>query len=102
MTPETPIVVPLTLLVIVDNSPDAEDDLHVMHGEVHAEPEGAVWRGVEGRWIPLAPDWRLDLKSVPGGFGDMFSDALHFLPVVIQRLPDNDTGGTPLGWKLPT
>ncbi len=104
MIPETTIWVPFALLVIVDNSPDAEDDLYVMHGEVHAEPEGAVWHGVENRWLPLDPDWRLELKPVPEGFADMymFSDALQFLPVVIQRLSDSDTGGTPLGWKLPT
>ena len=99
MTPEISVPVPLALLVIVDNSPDAEDNIYVMHGEVHAEPEGAVWHGAEGRFFPLDSDWPSRLKPVSDSLRELFSDAPEFLTVVIRSLAYADSEVIPLGWN---
>lgn len=92
---------PLTVLLIVDNAPDAEDDLYALRGEVHQEDGEEVWRGEDGRWIPLDLDWRERRREVTEGVRELLGPAFHFLPVVVRPLPDDLTNGVPLGWQIP-
>lgn len=101
MNPDTYTEESLSLLVIVDHAPDAEDELYVLHGQVSETPDAVIWRGSEGRVMPLNPDWRMRLRPVTEGLREMFAGAPHFLPVVIRKLADDDAGGIPLGWRLP-
>lgn len=92
---------PLTLLVIVDNAPDAPDDLFIWHGQAGLQGAEPRWAGAEGRWMPLAHDWRERCKPVPAGLKEMFGGASRFLPMVVRNLPKGETGFLPLGWRLP-
>ena len=93
----------MTLFLIVDNSPQAEDDFYVLAGEVWQEEDQEVWRDAEGRWIPLRPQWRENVRPVTPEVADILGSdsAPHFLPLVIRSLPENGSEGSPLGWKLP-
>ncbi|WP_180970033.1 hypothetical protein [Deinococcus planocerae] len=91
----------LTVFLIVDNEPDAEDDFYALTGVVEREGEEEVWRGQEGRWLPLDPDWRQRRREVTEDVRDLLGPADYFLPVVVRPLPDGLLDGVPLGWKLP-
>lgn len=92
---------PLTIFLIVDNAPDAEDDCYALSGAVYAEGGQEVWRDQEGRWIPLDDDWRGRRREVKPEVAHLLGPAAHFLPVVVRPLPGGDLDGVPLGWKLP-
>lgn len=92
---------PLTIFLIVDNAPDAEDDCYALSGAVYAEGGQEVWRDQEGRWIPLDDDWRERRREVKAEVADILGPAPHFLPVVVRPLPGEDPEAAPLGWKLP-
>lgn len=91
----------LTVFLIVDNAPDAENDFYALPDRVEREGEKEVWHGEEGRWLPLDPDWRERRREVTVGVRDLLGPADHFLPVVARPLPDDTLDGVPLGWKLP-
>lgn len=91
----------LTVLLVVDNAPDAEDDCYSLHGAVYAEEGCEVWRGTEGRWTPLDDDWRERRREVKAEMAGLLGPASHFLPVVVRPLPDGNLDRVPLGWRLP-
>lgn len=93
---------PLTIFLIVDNAPDAEDDCYALRGTVIQEDGQEVWRDQEGRWIPLDDDWRGRRREVKPEVAHLLGPAAHFLPVVVRPLPEGDLDGVPLGWKLPS
>lgn len=96
LTPEV-----LTVLLIVDNAPNAEDGVFALRGTVQTEDAEEVWRGADGRWIPLDPEWRERRRTVTEDLRELLGPADHFLPVVVRPLPDELTDGVPLGWKVP-
>lgn len=93
---------PLTIFLIVDNAPDAEDDYYALRGTVIQEDGQEVWRDQEGRWIPLDDDWRGRRREVKPEVADILGPAPYVLSVVVRPLPEGDLDGVPLGWKLPS
>ena len=92
---------PLTIFLIVDNAPDAEDDCYALSGAVYAEGGQEIWRDQEGRWVPLDDDWRERRREVKAEVADILGPAPYVLSVVVRPLPEGDPEAAPLGWKLP-
>lgn len=85
----------LTVLLIVDNEPNAEDEWFVLTGHVAVRDGEEIWQDSAGRWLPLQRNWRELLREVKPGTEDIFGCASHFLPRTVH--PEEPFDGVSLG-----